>query len=191
MTAIQYPVATDPETALRQPLGRAVRQSEAQGLAGEAVAFVSGPAGPAYASREAALDANAGRVDDDRPGRIAQVAAEDRFCTLAEVIAAGRAPAPVKPAMKDGHRWPAPPATPPKTVWRLQVSYWRPVSAAPEEDHAQARQVRRKAREPVDPRTLSAYARQPLRPVKPQQPLDIGLFETRLPEDPAIVIPDE
>ena len=31
----------------------------------------------------------------------------------------------------------------------------------------------------------------PLRPVEPQQPLDIGLFETRLPENPAIVVPDE
>ena len=27
--------------------------------------------------------------------------------------------------------------------------------------------------------------------VKPQQPLDIGLFETRLPEAPHIVVPDE
>jgi hypothetical protein len=190
MTAIQYPVATDPEAALRQPVGRAVRQSEAQALAGEAVTFVSGPVGPAYATREAALDAHPGRVDDDRPGRKAQVAAEDRYCTLSEVIAQGHAPAPVRPAMKDGRRWPAPPA-PPKTVWRLVVSYWRPVSAAPAEEVAQARQARRRAREPVDPQSLRAYARQPLRPVKPQQPLDIGLFETRLPEDPAIVIPDE
>ena len=28
-------------------------------------------------------------------------------------------------------------------------------------------------------------------PVKPQQPLDVGLFEYRLPEAPEIVIPDE
>jgi len=34
-------------------------------------------------------------------------------------------------------------------------------------------------------------ARQPLRPVEPQRALDIGLFETRLPENPSIVVPDE
>jgi hypothetical protein len=33
--------------------------------------------------------------------------------------------------------------------------------------------------------------RAPLKPTKPQQPLDIGLFETRLPEAPHIVVPDE
>ena len=190
MTAILYPVATDPETALARPLGRAARQREAEGVAGEAVAFATGPAGPAYASREAALDAVGGRVDDDRPGRVRQVAVEDRFCGLAEVATA-RPPAPVAPAMKDGRRWPTPPAKPPATVWRLQVSYWRPVSAAPVVETAQARQARRKAREPVDAQALRAMTRQPLQPVKPQQPLDIGLFEVRLPENPSIVMPDE
>jgi hypothetical protein len=34
-------------------------------------------------------------------------------------------------------------------------------------------------------------AQAPLRPIEPQQPLDIGLFETRLPEAPHIVVPDE
>ena len=34
-------------------------------------------------------------------------------------------------------------------------------------------------------------ARQPLRPVEPQQPLDIGLFEVRPPDAPHIVMPDE
>ena len=38
---------------------------------------------------------------------------------------------------------------------------------------------------------LHALSRQPLQPVKPQQPLDVGLFEYRLPEAPEIVIPDE
>jgi hypothetical protein len=190
MSAILYPVANDPETALAHPLGRAARAREAQGLAGEAVSFVTGPAGPAYATREAALDAVAGRVDDERPGRLRQVVAEDRFCTLAEVAAA-RPPAPASPVLKDGRRWPAPPAKPAPTVWRLQVSYWRPVSAAPQVDTAQAREARRKGRAPVDPQSLRAMAHQPLRPVKPQQPLDIGLFEVRLPESPHIVVPDE
>jgi hypothetical protein len=43
----------------------------------------------------------------------------------------------------------------------------------------------------MDAETLRAIARQPLRAVAPQQPLDIGLFETRLPENPSIVVPDE
>lgn len=191
MSAILYPVATDPEAALTAPKGRAAREREAERLAGEGVAFASGPVGPAYATREAALDAHAGRVEDDRPGRTVQLAPEDRFCRLAETLAQGRAPAPVKPVMAEGRRWPSPPPTRPATVWRLQVSYWRPLSAAPEAETAQARQARRRAREPVDPMALRALTRQPLRPVKPQQPLDIGLFETRLPENPNIVVPDE
>ncbi|HEX5377532.1 MAG TPA: hypothetical protein VFW47_03120 [Phenylobacterium sp.] len=191
MTAILYPVATDAETALSGPVGRAAREREAGRLAGEGVTFASGLAGPAYATREAALDALAGRVDDERPGRGPQVAIEDRFCRLVEVAQEGRPPRAVKPVLKDGRRWPAPPAERPKTVWRLQVSYWRPLSAAPELSAAQAREARRKAREPVDPQSLRALTRQPLRPVKPQQPLDIGLFEVRLPESPHIVVPDE
>ena len=56
---------------------------------------------------------------------------------------------------------------------------------------AQARQARRKGGEEIDGDTLRALTRQPLLAVKPQQPLDIGLFETRLPEAPHIVVPDE
>lgn len=190
MTAILYPVATDPETALAHPLGRAAREREAQAVAAEPVAFASGPAGPAYATREAALDAVGGRVEDERPGRARQVAVEDRFCTLVEVATA-RPPAPARPVLKDGRRWPAAPAKPAETVWRLQVSYWRPVSAAPQVETAQAREARRKGREPLDAQALRAMTRQPLQPVKPQQPLDIGLFEVRLPENPSIVVPDE
>ena len=191
MSAILYPVANDPDAALAQPLGRAARQREAADLAGEAVTFVTGPAGAAYATRDAALDAFAGQVEDGRPGRVRQLAPEDRFCRLAEVVAAARAPAPATPILRDGRRWPPPPAEAPKTVWRLQVSYWRPVSAAPVVETAQAREARRRLRDPVDPQSLRAMARQPLRPFKPQQPLDIGLFEVRPPEAPHIVMPDE
>jgi hypothetical protein len=190
MSAILYPVATDPDAALSRPLGRAAREREAGGLAGEPVAFASGPAGPAYATRAAALDALGGLVEDDRPGRARQLAPQDRFCTLVEVASA-RPPAPVAPLLKDGRRWPAPQAKPTPTVWRLQVSYWRPVSATPQVETAQAREARRKGREPMDAQALRAMTRQPLQPVKPQQPLDIGLFETRLPENPNIVVPDE
>jgi hypothetical protein len=189
MTAILYPVAPDAEAALAMPKGRAAREREAQGLAGEAVVFVTEAVGPAYASRAAALDAHAGRVEDERPGG-GTLPPEDRYCRLAETLEGGAPPRAVKPTYQEGRRWPAPPA-PPRTVWRLQVSYWRPVSAAAAIGAAQARQARRKAREPLDSQALRDLTRQPLRPVRPQQPLDIGLFETRLPESPHIVVPDE
>jgi hypothetical protein len=195
MTAILYPVAASADQALTAPLGRAARERQAQAMAGEAVAFVSEPVGPAYATRDAALDAHAGRVEDDRAGRSAALPAEDRYCRLVEQVAREggrrRVTAPVNPTYQDGRRWPSPPAAPPSTVWRLSVSYWR-IGGAPEAaaDHTQARQARR-GRDDIDPQALRALTRQPLQPVKPQQPLDIGLFETRLPEAPHIIVPDE
>ena len=189
MTAILYPVAADAQAALQAPLARAAREREAQAAAGQAVVFVTEAVGPPYATRDAALEAHAGRIEDERPGRIVALAPEDRFCRLAEVID-GRPPPPVQPAMQDGRRWPAPrPA--PRTVWRLQVSYWRLASAARAAEGPQARAARRTARDPMDYQALSALVRTPMRPVKPQQPLDIGLFETRPPEAPHIVMPDE
>jgi len=182
MTAILYPVAPDAEAALAAPKGRAAREREAETLAAEAVVFVTEAVGPAYASRAAALQAHAARLED--------VTAEDRYCRLAETLE-GAPPKAVKPTYQEGRRWPAPPAQAPRTVWRLQVSYWRPVTAAAAVESAQARQARRKAKEPLDSQALRDLTRQPLRPVRPQQPLDIGLFETRLPENPNIVVPDE
>jgi hypothetical protein len=38
---------------------------------------------------------------------------------------------------------------------------------------------------------LRAIASQPLKPVKPQQALDIGLFEVFAPGQPHILMPDE
>jgi hypothetical protein len=193
MTAILYPVATSAELALAGPLGRAARERDAVRLAGEEVAFVTEPLGPAFATREAALDAYAGRVDDDRPGRARDPAAEDRYCRLAEVMLDGaRAPAPSKPAYADGRRWPRPPQWAPQTVWRLHVSYWRVRTADHAAEPPQARHARRRGvAGGLDADTLRAMARQPLRPVEPQRPLDIGLFEARLPEAPHIIVPDE
>ena len=73
------------------------------------------------------------------------------------------------------------------------MAYWRTgVAAAPEVEGPQARKARRQKDGPApDGETLEALANQPLRPIKPQQPLDIGLFEVRLPEAPHIVVPDE
>ncbi|MBA4793597.1 MAG: hypothetical protein H2041_08025 [Phenylobacterium sp.] len=194
MTAILYPVAPDAAAALGGPLGRAAREREASRLAGgERVSFVTQGVGPEYAAREAALDAHAGRVEDDRPGRTLTLPPEDRFCRLVELAAPVRGrrrlPAPLAPSFQDGRRWPEAPAAPVATVWRLQVSYWRVGDGPDLSDAPQARQ-QRKAGE-ADRDTLKALTRQPLRAVRPQQPLDIGLFEVRRPEAPHSVMPDE
>lgn len=189
MTAILYPVAADADEALSRPLGRAAREREARAVAGEAVVFATDAVGPAFASREAALAAWRERIETAE--------ADDRYCQLIERIAEepGRKArlGPVVPTFQDGRRWPAPPETPPKTVWRLMVSYWRPAGALVRDAAAEAPQARVARRElgEVDAATLRAMASAPLRPVKAQQPLDIGLFETRLPEAPHIVVPDE
>jgi hypothetical protein len=190
MTAVLYPVAPNADLALAAPKGRAAREREAVKLAGEAVVFTTDPVGPAFATRQAALDAYSGRVEDERSGAMPE--AQDRFCRLAEqiVIQPGKtAPLPVEPVFADGRRWPQP-GTQPQTAWRLMVSYWRIATAERPIAAPQARQARR-SREPLDAATIRAMARQPLRPVEPQQPLDIGLFETRLPEAPDVVVPDE
>jgi hypothetical protein len=190
MTAILYPIAPNAETALAAPLGRAAREREAQTAAGEPVLFVSEPVGPAFATREAALDAYAGRVEDDRAGRAA-VAIEERYCSLVESLAQGSArPAPVRPTFAEGRRWPKSGPGDLRTSWRLCISYWRLASSTPHAEPPQARRARR-AKGEVASETLHAMARQPLRPVEPQRPLDIGLFERRLPESPHIVVPDE
>ena len=191
MSAVSYPVAANAEAALHAPVGRAAREREAAKLAGEAVHFVTEQTGPAFPSQEAALDAWRGRVDDLRPGKGVMVAPEDRFCDLREVMAegAGRPPRPQKPVMRAGRRWPQPREAP-KVVWRLQVSYWRIGKA--EAAGEQARALRRKAAgAEATPDQLRRVAGHPLRPVKPQQALDIGLFEARRPEDPDLIVPDE
>ena len=188
MTAILYPVASNAELALSRPLGRAARESEARRRAGEAVAFATDLVGPAFTTREAALDAYSGRVDDERTGAAPDV--EDRYCRLVEQVPDGTPrPKQIQPTYADGHRWPEP-AKGTRTVWRLSVSYWRVGTADRPLEAPQARQAR-KAGQDLDPDTLRAISRTPLRPTKPQQPLDIGLFEVRPPEAPHIVMPDE
>lgn len=191
MTAVRYPIAANAEAALAAPLGRAEREREARRVAGEEVVFATEPTGPGFTTLEAALAAFRGRVDDPRGGGAA-VAVEDRFCSLREVMAegAGRAPRPLQPLMRGGRRWPQPrPA--PAVVWRLSVSYWR-IATAEEIRLDQARQARKdRAASGLTPDRLRVLASHPLRPFKPQQPLDIGLFEARAPEDPDRIIPDE
>jgi len=177
MTAILYPVAVNAEQALASPLGHAVREREALGVAGEPVVFVTDPTGPAFATRDAAVQAYGGLLDE--PWR-----------RLAEQILPGQRTERVEPTNEDGRRWPKPAGAPPRTAWRLMVSYWRIGTAERPIETPQARKARRAA-QPLDPATLRAIAGQPLRPIEPQQPLDIGLFEVRPPDAPHIVMPDE
>lgn len=177
MTAILYPVATNAELAMAQPLGRAAREREAQGVAGEAVVFTTDPAGPAFATREAAQDAYAAPLNES-------------WARLAEQILPGQKVPHAAPDCVDGRRWSTPTAPAPRTAWRLMVSYWRVATADRPLAAPQARAARR-SRQAVDSETVRAMARQPLRPIEPQQPLDIGLFEVRPPDAPHIVMPDE
>jgi len=190
MSAILYPVAANAEAALARPTGRAAREREARTLAGGPVRFVTEPTGPGFASREAALGAYAGRLDD--PARGVVVATEDRYCALAARSEHAATPAPVEPAFKGGRRWPKPPAARGQTVFRLMISYWKLGEAQAVTPEEQARAVRRRAEAAaLGAGQLRALAQQPLRPFKPQQPLDAGLFEMPAPEAPHILIPDE
>ena len=195
MSAVRYPIAANSTAALSAPLGRAARASDAAVLAGGAVVFVSEPAGPSFPSREAALDAFGGRIDDERPGHVASVQPEDRFCELRELAEQPpRRPGkslPPAPIYRDGHRW-APPPPRPATVWRLSVSYWKlSKAAAPILESPEVVAARKRAALPNDAQSLRERLGEPLRPVKPQQPLDVGLFEFRPPEAPHIIMPDE
>lgn len=197
--SISYPVADTAEQALHAPRGTATREREAGLLAGAPVRFERRLVGPAYRSRDAALDAYAGRVDDDRPGRGLVVSGEARWCELKAVSPEGvRAPPPVRPTLQGGQRWPASAASPPgEVVWRLSVAYWRIVGADLAPELPAARALRRDPTQTralgavLDARALRRLSAQPLRAMKPQQPLDLGLFEVRRPESPNLLMPDE
>ena len=183
MTAVLYPVAANADTAIAKPLGQAAREREARALAGRDVEFISEDVGPAFDSAEEAERAFA-KVLEGGAARLREVVAKIK----------GRTPviAPVKPVYAGGRRWPRAEAPLARTVWRLSVSYWRIVDPARHAALEQARQARKaSASEGLGREALRALASQPLQPVKPQQPLDVGLFEYRLPEAPDIVIPDE
>ena len=167
MSAILYPIAANAEAALAAPTGRAAREREAENLVGEAVAFKT---------QSAALDAYAGRLDDEREGRRRMIAPQDRYCELKPIVERGLIP------FSGRH-----------TAWRLSVAYWRTASGmAHRPQMEQARQARRRAEAAaLDAKDLTLLAEQPLQPLYPQKALDIGLFETRLPENPDIIVADE
>ena len=196
MTAILYPVAETAEAALHAPLGFAARGGDAEGLAGSGVTFATEMVGPAFPTRDAALAAYAGASSPGRRQAGARVEArvdEAHGVRLVPVAAdAATPPGPVRPSYSAGRRWPAP-ATEPAALWRLSICFWRVGGeAAPEAPSGEARRLRRDeaARDLTSP-ALNALARQPLRAFRPQQPLDIGLFEVRPPEAPDTLIPDE
>jgi hypothetical protein len=193
MTAVRYPVAQNAEAALSGPLARAARASEAEAVVGGGVEFVSEAAGPAFPSREAALNAYAGRLDDERPEHRVTIEPEDRYCALIELAAGPTPPRPaMKPVYRNGRRWPKPSGAAQPTVWRLSIRYWRVAVAQPmleAEPPASPRAGRNAAT--LDAKALRERLSEPLRPLKPQQPLDIGLFEVRPPEAPHILMPDE
>jgi hypothetical protein len=186
MSAVSYPIAETADAALHAPKGFAEREREARLLAGGAVRFVCEAVGPAFAQEDDVLAAFAGAPH-----------AGGDWKTVRPVAASGKARAPATPVNKDGSRWPAPkPArgNEPLVLWRLSVSYWR-IAGTEEGDSLSLGPARRMRRDPssgeLDPRALMALAHQPMRAVDPQRPLDIGLFERRLPEAPHIIVPDE
>jgi hypothetical protein len=189
--AVRYPVAANAEAALKAPQGRAARAREAANLTAGGVEFARELVGPEFETREAAEAAYAELID--APGG-ASVAPEDRYCDLVEVAARAKGRLPLggqaEPAFEAGRRWPRPRRML-RTVWGLLVGFWRPRAEAPTSALPQARTARRAGADKLDAAALQAMARQPLQPVKPQQPLDIGLFEVRPPEAPHIIMPDE
>ena len=188
--SVLYPIAANADAALKAPVGRAARERQAEALSHGPVRFARDLTGPVFETREAAAAAWAGRIDlEGAPG----VAPEDRYCELMEIVVQDKAAAggQAEPANEAGRRWPRPRRLL-KTAWRLSVSYWRTLDGEPEQPTPQARLARRSEEaQGLDAAALRAMAQQPLAPVKPQQPLDIGLFEVRPPEAPHIIMPDE
>jgi hypothetical protein len=176
--SILYPIAASAEEALHAPKGFAAREREAADASGGMARFVSEAVGPAFSTREALTEA------------FSTFAAQP-WCAVRPVAEAGKAAkAAVKPQNADGRRWPEPKAATP-VLWRLSISYWR-IGGAEEVPVDPARRLRRDPdAKALDAKALRALARQPLRAMKPQQPLDIGLFEFRPPDAPHIVMPDE
>ena len=175
--SVRYPIAASADEALKAPKGRAAREREAEALAGHEVVFAREFTGPLYATRAAAEQAFAGRVDQEGAP---SVPPEDRFCELMEVVEAepkASAGGQAEPTFEEGQRWPRPRRLL-KTVWRLSVGYWKISDRASEPELPQAREARRlEEAQTLDAAQLRALAGQRLEPVKPQQPLDIGLFE--------------
>ncbi|HTM80107.1 hypothetical protein [Asticcacaulis sp.] len=202
MSLIAYPIAADAHEALtRLKAGeglRAVREKEAELAAKARVAFVTQTVGPVYESRNEALDAYAGLVEDDRKGRTFMPAESDRFCVLTCRIRdpkRGKSK-PMQPVFAEGQRWPQK-REPVASVWQLSLSYWKIMTVAQAKAAGippigQARHLRKKATgRDLTPEEIAALSQGPLMAARPQKALDFGLFDFPLPENPAIIIADE
>ncbi len=166
-----FPLANDPATALSAPAGRARSLAEARALHAGAKELAAGFG----------------------PGTFSDVA--EAIARHGEAVAAGYAEivpvfegvaGPGKPLARGGNkRWPIP--RPPRALrWRIVVRYW-PIPAV------ETPVARRRAAASPKLRPESPEGR--LRPVKPQAPLDFGLFagdyEVPARDDPDLLIPDE
>jgi hypothetical protein len=202
MSLIAYPIASDAHDALtRLKAGeslRAIREKEAEVAAKARVAFVTQTVGPVYETRDEALNAYAGLVEDDRKGRTFMPADSDRFCLLTCRIRdpkRGKSK-PMQPVFAEGQRWPAR-REPVASVWQLSLSYWKIMTVAQAKAAGippigQARHLRKKATgRDLTPEEIAALSQGPLAAARPQKALDFGLFDFPLPENPAIIIADE
>ena len=202
MSLIAYPIASDAHAALtRLKVGeglRAVREKEAELAAKARVAFVTQTVGPVFETREDALDAYAGLVEDERKGRIFIPADSDRFCLLTCRIRdqkRGKAQL-MQPVFAEGQRWPQK-REPMASVWQLSLSYWKIMTVAQAKAAGippigQARHLRKKATgRDLTAEEIAALSQGPLLAARPQKALDFGLFDFPLPENPAIIIADE
>lgn len=183
-----FPIAKDAHDALQLMKGgtapRALREKEAESLAGGTVAFVTQSVGPLYETKEDALAAF---------GSVAGDPACKLMPRIKSLPRAGRKPA--QPAFKDGERWPRLTA-PVETVWQLSVSYWKIVTdvrtATPGSAAHDAQGLRKKAKkEALSPEEVRALTEAPLISPRPQKALDFGLFDFVPPDNPGIVIADE
>jgi len=202
MSLIAYPIAPDAHealTRLRAGEGlRAVREKEAELTAQARVAFVTQTVGPVYETRDEALNAYAGLVEDDRKGHLFMPADSDRFCRLTCRIRDPKRgkPQPMQPVFAEGQRWPQK-REPVASVWQLSLSYWKIMTVAQAKAAGippigQARHLRKKATgRNLTPEEIAALSQGPLTAARPQKALDFGLFDFPLPENPAIIIADE
>ena len=181
--SILFPIAATAEAALHAPVGFAAREREAGRITGGDVVFATEAVGPAFPTEAAAMEAYAGRPSDETWRQLRPVSGSDG--------AQRPVKAPVRPTFRGGRRWPTPATPASTTLWRLSVSYWRIAPAVGLPPPAPGDLRRGRAAHPLEPGALNQLAQQPLRPTRPQQPLDIGLFEVRLPEAPDTLMPDE
>ena len=185
--SISYPIALSAHDAFARlrtrDLPRAVREREAEALAGGRVAFVSEGVGPLFEREADALDAGKGLGGDG---------ACKLVCRLKDAPRKTRKP--VEPVFRDGERWPKAKA-PQAMVWQWSVSYWKIMAearkAAGTAPSKPARALRKKGGETLTPEEVLALTETPLTAFRPQKGLDFGLFDFPLPENPGIIIADE